>query len=60
MSWTIDKTTKLFKKLLIQSKEFYKEQANIAGTLYYTEEDQVTSEEMEMACMIIQHLGGVL
>lgn len=59
MTWTKEITIKLFEELLNSSKKFYKDRARLIGTSYYTKEDEVTSEELEMACMIIKNLGNV-
>ena len=46
--------------LLKHSKEAYELNAKKLGMHYYADKDEVTSEELEMACVMIKHLGNVI
>ena len=60
MSWEIKDTLERFEYILKQSKEFYKLNAKKIGTSYYVKDNEVSSEELEMACLIIKNLGNVI
>ena len=60
MTWKLKDTLERFEDILKQSKEFYKTNAKKLGTGYYTKGDEVSSEELEMACLIIKKLGNVI
>ena len=59
MTWRIKDVLKGFEYILKQSKEFYKLNAKLIGTEYHSTDDEVTSEELEMACLVISQLGNV-
>lgn len=58
MTWAIQDTLEIFEDILKQSKGFYKMVAEKMGTTYYTKDDEVSSEELKMACLIIQQFSN--